>query len=148
MVFRIFYVIVGEVAIDPSTLNYELVSQYQLFFKVSDPSGLDDYMDIFVPITDVNENPVIQNLPDDAYIVEGSTGGVSVFDVNAIDVDGDSLAYIISTWPDNTAFYVTNTGETILDYTNIVLTASTFIHNYNKLSMFHTEYLLMHVTPL
>ena len=102
----------GEVTLDPLSLNYELVSEYELFFKVSDPSGLGDYMNITVPITDVNEKPVIQNLPDDAYIVERSTGSFSVFDVSVIDVDaGDVLAYSITAWPDNAPFYITSSGE-------------------------------------
>ena len=100
----------GQIILDPSSLNYELVSEYQLFLKVSDPSGLDDYMNITVPITDVNEKPVIQNLPDDAYIVEGSTGSFSVFHVNVIDEDGDSLTYSISSFPGNAPFYITASG--------------------------------------
>ena len=87
------------------------MSQYQLFFKVSDPSGLDDYMDITVPITDVNEKPVIQNLPGDAYIVESLTGTSSVFGVNAVDEDGDPLTYSISTWPDDALFSINGAGE-------------------------------------
>ena len=87
------------------------MSEYVLFFKVSDPSGLDDYMNITVPITDVNEKPVIQNLPDDAYIVEGSTGSFSVFDVNAVDEDGDTLTYSISSFPVSSLFNITASGE-------------------------------------
>ena len=96
--------------VDPSSLNYELVSEYKLFFKVSDPSGLDDYVNITVPITDVNEKPVIQNLPDDAYIVEGSAGSFSVFDVNVIDEDGDNLTYSISGLTNTAPFYITASG--------------------------------------
>ena len=91
------------------------MSEYELFFKVSDPSGLDDYVNITVPITDVNEKPVIQNLPDDAYIAEGSTGSFSVFDVNTIDVDGDSLTYSISITPVSSSFYISS-GELIWDW--------------------------------
>ena len=87
------------------------MSQYELFFKVSDPSGLDDFINITVPITDVNEKPVIQNMPDDAYILEGSTGSFSVFDVNTIDVDGDSLSYVISVIPTSSSFYISASGE-------------------------------------
>ena len=96
---------------DPTSLDYESVTEYELIFKVTDPSGLEDYVTITVPITDVNEKPVIQNLPDDAYIVEGSTGSFSVFDVDADDEDGDSLAYSISTWPDSAPFVITSSGE-------------------------------------
>ena len=101
----------GEIHLDPPSLNYEVVSEYTLFVKVTDPSGLDDYMNITVPITDVNEKPAIQNLPDDAYIVEGSTGSFSVFDVKSVDVDGDSLTYTLSTFPDNAPFFITASGE-------------------------------------
>ena len=87
------------------------MSQYELFFKVSDPSGLDDFINITVPITDVNEKPVIQNMPDDAYILEGSTGSFSVFDVNTIDVDGDSLSYVIYVIPTSSSFYISASGE-------------------------------------
>ena len=110
-----FHPYTGEVALSPSSLNYELMSEYELFFKVSDPSGLDDYVNITVPITDVNEKPVIQNLPDDAYIAEGSTGSFSVFDVNTIDVDGDSLTYSIFITPVSSSFYISS-GELIWDW--------------------------------
>ena len=91
-----------------------MVSEYVLFFKVSDPSGLDDYMNITVPITDVNEKPVIQNLPDGAYISESLTGTFSVFDVNAVDEDGDALTYSISSFPVSSLFNITATGEVAL----------------------------------
>ena len=104
----------GNVNVDPSSLNYEMVSEYVLFFKVSDPSGLDDYMNITVPITDVNEKPVIQNLPDDAYISESLPGTFSVFDVNAVDEDGDTLTYSISSFPVSSLFNITATGEVAL----------------------------------
>ena len=115
--------VTGEVTLDPSSLNYESVSEYQLFFKVSDPSGLDDYVNITVPITDVNEKPFIQNLPDDAYIVERSTGIFSVFDVKSTDVDGDPLVYSIFTWPNDAPFSISNSG---------MLYAKVFLYNTSK----------------
>ena len=101
----------GEISLDPPSLNYELVSEYTLFVKVMDPHGLADDVNITVPITDVNEKPVIQNLPDDAYIVEGSTGSFSVFDVTSVDVDGDSLTYTLFTWPYRAPFVITASGK-------------------------------------
>ena len=101
----------GEIYLDPPSLNYELVSEYTLLVKITDPYGLDDHVNITVPITDVNEKPVIQNLPDDAYIVEGSTGSFNVFDVKSVDADGDLLTYTLSTLPENGPFFITASGE-------------------------------------
>ena len=95
----------------PATLDYETNPQYNLTITVSDPGDLIDVQDVTINLSDVNEAPVIQNLPDSIRIFEDVVGKRSLFTVSTIDQDiGDVIAYSIVATPSSAPFEIDNTG--------------------------------------
>ena len=97
---------------EPSKLDYETTSQYDLTILVSDPYGLLATDVVTVDIKDVNESPVIQNLPHTVSISENVMGKITVLNIDVTDQDGDMLFYTVSTWPSTTSlFAIDSTGK-------------------------------------
>ena len=99
--------ILGEISLNPAILDYETNSQYNLTITVSDPSGLTATKMITIDILDVNEDPVIQNLPDTRTIAEDVVGKIPVFTVATADQDDDSILYTMF----DTHFEITSAGK-------------------------------------
>ena len=77
-----------------------------------DTGGLTDITEVTVNVTDVNEPPVIHNLPDTLNIQEDEQGVMSLFNVTATDQDvGDVITYSITTWPGGAPFDIAGDGR-------------------------------------
>ena len=94
----------------PASLDYETTSQYELTITISDPDGLTAVQVVTINVLDVNEAPVIQNLPDSVTIAEDVVGATSVFIVNTVDQDGDVITYTISASPSYAPFDIDSAG--------------------------------------
>ena len=92
----------------PGSLDYETASQYKLTVTVSDPGGLTDVQVVTVNILDVNEAPVIQNLPNSVTIAEDVAGKITLLTVNTVDQEGDVIVYSI---PPSLLFEIDATGR-------------------------------------
>ena len=93
--------------LNPSALNYELVTSYALIVKAQDngQGNLFSQATITVNITNVNENPNISN--QTFTIAENSLVGVQAGVVVASDPDaGQSLSYSIISGNTNNAFQI------------------------------------------
>lgn len=75
------------------SLDYETTASYTLTIAVSDGTSVVSGT-LTVVVTDVNEGPVLQNLPAGVSMSEGSTGQVML--VSAYDDDGDTLTYSVA----------------------------------------------------
>ena len=93
----------------PGSLDYETTSQYQLTVTVSDPDGLTDVQVVTVNILDVNEAPVIQNLPHSVTIAEDTAGNTAVYAVSTVDQEGDGIVYTIT--PSSDPFDINSAGN-------------------------------------
>ena len=120
----------------PGSYDFETSSFYDLTVTVSDPGGLTDVQMVTVNIIDVNEAPVIQNLPDSVTIAEDVVGITPVHSVNTIDQDGDLITYTITSWPFSTPFEIDVAGKPYL-----------YCNNYNfvvilfQLILFYLEHI-------
>ena len=91
-------------------MDYETTSKYKLTITISDPDGLTAVQVVSINVIDVNEAPVIQNLPDSVTIAEDVMGTTSVFIVNTVDQDGDVITYTISASPSYAPFDIDSAG--------------------------------------
>ena len=66
---------------------------------------------VTVNIQDVNEDPVIQNLPDSVTIAEDVAGNTVVYTVSTVDQDGDGLVYTMTTLPPSAPFEIDVAGR-------------------------------------
>ena len=107
MLFRIE----GQIAFIPSVLDFETTPQYNLTVTVSDPGGLTEVKYVTVDIINVNEAPLIQNLPDTLTITEDVVGDVSLVTINTVDQDGDLITYSISGNPYSGPFKINSAGK-------------------------------------
>lgn len=73
-------------------LNYESVKQYELEITATDIKNAFTKKTLFVNISDINEIPVLTNLPNTFSIYENYSSN-SIFNVTAIDDDGDVLNF-------------------------------------------------------
>lgn len=112
---RCFYLTLGTISLSSSPgLDFETVPQYTLLIMVVDSGGLSDTATLIVNVTDVNEQPVITNLPNvpgSLSLFENHTGVVYMFQVNATDVDGDGLVYSFTSSPAGAPFTISATGR-------------------------------------
>ena len=76
--------------------DYEDVNTFIIQVSVSD-GLLEDMETLTVHITDVNEQPVLVNLPSTVNIAEHHIG--YVFDVDAVDQEGTTLIYSMKSYP-------------------------------------------------
>ena len=105
---------------DPTSLNHEATPQYTLTITISDPDGLTATQMITVDILDVNEAPVIQNVPATVTIAEDVIGKIPVFTVDVIDQDLDVIIYTVTISPHYDLFEIDPTGKFCLfDFENI-----------------------------
>ena len=95
-------------------LDYETISRYNLTIYISDPDGLMKSQMVTIDINDVNEAPVIHNLPDMVTITEDVVGQVPTYTVDVTDQDGDVLLYTISTLPSSAPFEINSLGKVCL----------------------------------
>ena len=93
----------------PGSLDYETTSQFKLTVTISDSRGLTAVQVVTVNIQDVNEAPVIQNLPGSVTITEDVAGNMAVFTVITIDQDGDGITYTMA--PSSDPFDINAAGE-------------------------------------
>ena len=109
-----YFILEGEIVLNTASLDYETTPQYNLTITVSDPDGLTAMQMVTLDITDVNEAPVIQNLPDSVTIAEDIVGKIVVSTVEAIDQDGDAISYTLSaTWPSSAPFKIDAAGKSL-----------------------------------
>ena len=105
----------GKISYDASSdLDYETTSYYEVQTIVTDPSGLSDNVMVTINVIDVNEKPIIHNLPSSVHIAEDRTGEFSVFTANSSDDDNDLLTHTLEVWPQNAPFYITPSGTCII----------------------------------
>ena len=65
-----------------------------------------------VDIIDVDEVPLIDNLPATVNVSEDSTGSETIFTVSATDPEGNALTYnLANTDPAGGPFSITSTGK-------------------------------------
>ena len=96
----------------PATLDYETTPQYNLTITVSDPGDLVAVQDVTINLSDVNEPPLILNLPDTVRISEDVAGKINLFTVNPIDQDADDvIVYSIVSTPALAPFEIDNSGR-------------------------------------
>ena len=107
----VMYFIQGKVSLNPASLDYETTSQYNVTITVSDPDGLTAMQMVTLDIKDVNEAPVIQNLPDSVTIAEDVMGYITILSVKTTDEDDDVIGYTMSTWPSPAPFQINSTGK-------------------------------------
>ena len=93
------------------SFDFETASSYDLTVTVSDPGGLTDVQVVTVNILDVNEAPVIQNLPDSVTIAEDTAGNTAVYTVSTVDQEGDGIVYTMTTWPLLAPFEIDAAGK-------------------------------------
>ena len=101
----------GTITLYPASLDYETTSQYKLTVTVSDPDGLTDVQVVTVNILDVNEAPVIQNLPDSVTIAEDVAENTAVYTVSTVDQDEDGIVYTMTTSPPSAPFEIDVAGR-------------------------------------
>ena len=94
----------------PSALDYETKPFYNLTITVSDAGNLTAVREISINILDVNEAPVIQNLPDTVTIAEDVMGKIPVLTVITVDQDGDVINYSMSSNPSSAPFEINAAG--------------------------------------
>ena len=99
------------ISLRPANLDYEKDSVYNLTITIVDSYGLTVIEMITLDIVDVNEAPVIHNLPEILKIAEDETGEMVVFTVDATDEDGDVINYTMMTWPPSAPFKINSTGN-------------------------------------
>ena len=90
-----------------SVLNYEVIPSFGLIVRVQDngPGALYSQATVIITLTNVNENPAINN--QTFYIAENSSNGTSVGTVIASDPDaGQTLTYSITAGNTSTAFAI------------------------------------------
>ena len=114
----------GEISLIPRCYDFETVPSYDLTITVSDPGGLTDAQVVTVNILDVNEAPVIQNLPDSVTIAEDVAGNTAVYIVSTFDQEGDGIDYTITSWPFSALFEVDVAGKLYLYYIGIITITS------------------------
>ena len=99
----------------PPTLDFEMQDWYQLTLTVTDTGSLSHTSYLNVTIVDVNEPPVILNLPNltaAATIPEDVIGQLSLYEVISSDPDGDVLTYTLTIIPDG-PFSISTMGKII-----------------------------------
>ena len=101
----------GDVSLNPASLDYETTSQYNLTITVSDPDGLTAMQMVTLDIKDVNEAPVIQNLPASVTIAEDVVGMMTIFTVTTFDQDNDGIVFSMSTLPSSAFFDINSEGK-------------------------------------
>jgi len=115
-----------------SAINFEAMNQFELVIQVQDngAGSLTAIADVTVNITDVNENPV---LDDDSFtIAENSASNTFVGQLTATDPDnGQSLTYSILSGNINNAFQI-NPNNGNLSVQN---TAALDFENWNTFSL-------------
>ncbi len=97
-----------------SVLNYEVIPSFGLIVRVQDngPGNLYSQATVIITITNVNENPVINNQA--FYIAENSSNGTQVGNVIASDPDaGQSLTFSITGGNTSNAFAINASTGTI-----------------------------------
>lgn len=96
----------GSVAVALS-VDYETASYYELTVAVSDPGGLSASATLTISITDVQEPPVISNMPSsDISVSESETTAAVIFTVTATDPEGDVIIYSLSPAPNDGKFNI------------------------------------------
>ena len=96
---------------NPASLDYETTSQYNLTITASDPDGLTSMQMVTMDIKDVNEAPVIQNLPATLTIDEDVVGYRMILSVETTDPDDDVIVYTMSTSPSLGPFEINTAGK-------------------------------------
>ena len=66
---------------------------------------------VTVNIQDVNEAPVIQNIPDSVTIAEDVAGNTAVYTVSTVDQEGDGIVYTMTTSPPLAPFEIDAAGR-------------------------------------
>ncbi len=100
-----------------SAINYEVMTTFELTVKVQDngPGSLESQATIAINLTDVNEQPLIEN--QSFYIAEFTPNGQIVATVLATDPDnGQSLTFTITAGNADNAFLINpSTGAIIVN---------------------------------
>ena len=107
------YAYEGDVSLNPASLDYETTSQYNLTITVSDPDGLTSMKLVTMDIKDVNEAPVIQNLPAIVTIDEDAIGKMPIFAVTTFDQDSNGIVFSMSTFPSSAPFDLSSGGKQV-----------------------------------
>ena len=97
-------------------MDYETTPQYNLTITVSDPDGLTAMQMVTLDIKDVNEAPVIQNLPELLNIKENLIAKTTVANVITFDQDNDVIVYSMVTWPSPAPFEINSAGKAEIQF--------------------------------
>ena len=107
----------GKIAVkDTTQLNREATPQFVLTVKIQDEAGFSDTAQITINVTDINENPVVNDTT--FTISEAAANGTVVGTVTATDPEGGALTFTRS---GTTAFSINaTTGQvTVADNTQL-----------------------------
>ena len=107
-VLSLFYL--GQIVVSPG-LDYETAQSYELNITVEDSSGLSSTGILSVNVINVQEPPVITNLPDTVSVSEGAVNKTVIFTVDSTDPEDDLVMYTMMQIPDTTEFYIHATSE-------------------------------------
>ncbi|XP_035677124.1 protocadherin Fat 4-like [Branchiostoma floridae] len=108
-----------------ASFDFETTTSYTLTILATDPDGNTATADLTVNIADVNEAPVISNIPSSGRTIglnEDVGGSFQVFQVTATDVDnGDSILFSLGGGGphfaiDSSTGIITTTPSTGIDY--------------------------------
>ena len=106
-------------------LDYETTQSYELNITVEDSSGLSSTGILSVNVINVQEPPVITNLPDTVSVSEGAVNKTVIFTVDSTDPEDDLVMYTLTQVPDTGEFYIHATSELnlrrILTYVIIII---------------------------
>ena len=92
-------------------LDYETTQSYELNITVEDSSGLSSTGILSVNVINVQEPPVITNLPDTVSVSEGAVNKTVIFTVDSTDPEDDLVKYTLIQAPDTGEFYIHATSE-------------------------------------
>ena len=98
----------GDITVESGvTFDFENATEYNLTIEITDTSGEKAIAVLTVSITDVDEAPVIDNLPATVNISENSVSMETVFMINGSDPEGEMVTYaIVSTNPTGAPFTI------------------------------------------
>ena len=96
----------------PPGLDFETASNYVFTVTATDSGGLSATATIDITVTNVQEPPILTNLPSsDISILEDVTSSTVVFTAAATDPESDFIIYTLSAAPNDGKFNIHGSSE-------------------------------------
>ena len=90
--------------------DYETVAHYTLLVTVDDRRGHETTSALALQLLDVNEAPVIRNLPETRILSARANTSLVFYHVEVEDPENDTILYNISSAPAGQLFAISSTG--------------------------------------